>query len=82
MELSRRSEALPQEQARYLARRGKLHRTRGEMTASADDFGAARELITNAELPDHELDFWRAKIDDESTPPPSRWAISRRPPSS
>src|SRR5690606_15930223 len=66
VELSRRSEALAQEQARYLARRGKLHRLRGEMSASADDFAAARELIGNAELAPDELDFWRAKIDDES----------------
>lgn len=66
VELSRRSEALAQEQARYLARRGKLHRLRGEMTASSQDFEAAREMIGSAELEADELDFWGAKIDDES----------------
>ena len=67
VDLSRRSEALAQEQARYLARRGTLHRTRGDLSASTADFNAARELLGNAELAPEELAFWRAKIDDEST---------------
>jgi len=66
VELASRSEALAQEQARYLARRGSLHRARGEIAASTADFTAARELLENAELAPDALDFWRAKIDDES----------------
>lgn len=67
VELARRSEALPQEQARYMARRGTLNRLRGDLAWSQADFAAARELLDNAELPTEEVDFWRAKIDDEST---------------
>lgn len=66
VELARRSEALPQEQARYLARRGTLHRLRGDISASQADFKSAHELLDNAELDDEELGFWRSKIDDES----------------
>lgn len=66
VELARRSEALPQEQARYLARRGTLQRLLGEVRASTADFAAARDLLESAELPAPETDFWRAKIDDES----------------
>lgn len=64
--LAQRSEALPHEQARYLARRGTLQRRRGDLAASHADFEAARGCLRNAELEPAELDFWRAKIDDES----------------
>lgn len=64
--LSERAEALAQERARYLARRGTAHRLMGELHASQHDFRAARQLLETAELPDDELAFWRAKIDDEA----------------
>lgn len=64
--LAQRSEALPHEQARYLARRGTLQRRRGDLGASHADFEAARNSLRSAELEPAELDFWHAKIDDES----------------
>lgn len=66
VELAQRSEALPQEQARYLSRRGTLHRLRGDIGASQADFKAAHALLDNAEIDAEELGFWRSKIDDES----------------
>ncbi len=67
VEAARRSEALAQEQTRYLARRGTLHRLRGDFAASQADFAAAREQLEGAELESAELEFWRAKVDDESS---------------
>ncbi len=66
VQLAQRSEALPHEQARYLARRGTLQRRRGDLTASHGDFEAARASLRSAELEPVELDFWHAKIDDEA----------------
>jgi len=66
VEAAGRSEALAQEQARYLARRGTLHRLRGDLPASQADFAAAREQLEAAELEGPEREFWRAKLDDES----------------
>ena len=58
-----RSEALPQEQARFLSRRAHLHRLRGELGAAAEDFEAAhRALLRGQGL---EQAFWHAKLADE-----------------
>jgi len=64
---SQRSEALPQERTRYLARRGSLLRLRGDLAGSADDFTAAREQLAADGVVGDETEFWRAKIDDESS---------------
>jgi tetratricopeptide (TPR) repeat protein len=65
--LSHRSEAPVQEQARYLARRGTLHRKRDELQRAAEDFQAALVVLENATetLTLKELGFERAKIEDE-----------------
>lgn len=65
--LSRRSEALVQEQSRYLARRGTLRRRRGEAAEAAEDFRAARRALDDAAEPlaGIERAFWLAKLDDE-----------------
>lgn len=76
VDLARRSEALVAEQTRYLARRGTLHRRRGEFEASERDFARAREVLRGvrddraaqrSELADEaEYGFWLARIDDEA----------------
>ncbi len=66
VDLSRRSEALVQEQSRYLARRATLRRRRGEETAANEDFTAAKQTLTVAMPRGLERDFWLAKIDDEA----------------
>ena len=58
-----RSEALTQEQARYLSRRARLCRLRSELDAAGEDFTAALHLLEKgAGL---EQTFWRAKLSDE-----------------
>ena len=65
--LSHRSEAPVQEQARYLARRGTLHRRRDELQRAAEDFQAALVVLESATevVSPKELAFERAKIEDE-----------------
>ncbi len=65
--LAQRSEALPQERTRYLARRGSVRRLRGDLTGSVADFDAARAQLELAEAADGEADFWRARVADESS---------------
>ncbi len=62
---ARRSEALLQEQSRYLARRGSLQRLRGQLAAAATDFALA--LSSLAQWPGEALEhaFWQAKVEDE-----------------
>ncbi len=77
VERAQRSEALVAEQTRYLARRGTVHRRRGEVVAADADFGAARRILRGVstadvldrlELADEaEYDFWRARVDDEAS---------------
>jgi hypothetical protein len=64
---AQRSEALCQEQIRYLSRRGALHTLRGELQPADKDFTAALGALTHAdsEVPELERDFWRAKVNDE-----------------
>ena len=59
-----RSEALAQEQARFVSRRAHLHRLRGELDAAAEDFGAALYALGRVE-PGLEQAFWRAKLEGE-----------------
>ena len=71
VELSRRSEALVQEQSRYLARRGTLLRLRGAETAAEGDFDAARAVLNGGADRDLvelglERDFWLTKVEDEA----------------
>ena len=63
--LARRSEALPQELARYLARRGTILRLRGDLAASRMAFEEARERLSAADLDETERAFQLAKVDDE-----------------
>lgn len=63
--LARRSEALPQELARYLARRGTILRLQGDLTASAAAFAEARAKLRSADLDETERAFQLAKVDDE-----------------
>ena len=62
-----RSDALAQERARYLARRGTLRRHMGEITQARADFAAARDALTSSELSDLDLDFALAKVADEGS---------------
>lgn len=64
--LARRSEALVQEQTRYLARRGTLHRRMGDLGSAREDFAAARDILEAAEAEPVERDFWLARVDDEA----------------
>ncbi len=73
--LAHRSEALVTEQTRYLARRGTVHRRRGDLDAASADFDSARHVLL-AVRPDGqrrrddadeaERDFWLARVDDEA----------------
>jgi tetratricopeptide (TPR) repeat protein len=65
VELAHRSEALVQEQSRYLARRGTLRRLRGRSAEAAEDFAAAERSL-NSMAPGLERDFWHTKITDEA----------------
>jgi tetratricopeptide (TPR) repeat protein len=65
VELAHRSEALVQEQSRYLARRGTLRRLRARPADAADDFAAAERALNSME-PGLERDFWHTKIADEA----------------
>jgi len=77
VELAQRSEALVAEQTRYLARRGTVHRRRGEIAAAEADFARARDVLRGvrhdggeqrAELTDDaEFGFWLARVDDEAS---------------
>ncbi len=69
VELASRSEALAQEQARYLIRRAALLRARGDLSGSQTDFKAARSRLNGAELTETETAFWLAKVDAE-------WALT------
>lgn len=69
------SEALASERTRYLARRGTIHRRRGDLPAAEADFAAARSILDGAVGDPYgrqhaggalELDFWRARLDDEA----------------
>ncbi len=64
--LARRSEALPQEQARYLARRGTLLRLQGRLIESRRAFDEARAKLASAELDEVERAFQWAKVEDEA----------------
>ncbi len=73
--LAHRSEALVTEQTRYLARRGTVHRRRGDLSAAAADFEAARRVLLAVRpdtgrrrdaADDAERDFWLARVDDEA----------------
>ncbi|MEJ2288452.1 MAG: hypothetical protein P8Y02_07355 [Deinococcales bacterium] len=66
VELAHRSEALVQEQTRYLARRGTLYRRMGDLGAADRDFDAARTILEFAEAEPVERDFWVARVDDEA----------------
>ncbi len=63
--LSRGSDALEQEQGRFLARRGSLLRLRGDLSASRRDFAAARERLASAKTDPSEAAFWSARVADE-----------------
>lgn len=64
--LSYRSEAPLHEQARYLARRGTLHRERLELGSAEQDFEAALALLSEeSETSKLERAFERAKVEDE-----------------
>ena len=67
VKLSHRSEALVQEQTRYLARRGTLYRRRGDLLSAEHDFDAARAILlgNGGSEPELESAFWLAKVDDE-----------------
>ena len=60
-----RSEALAQEQSRYLARRGSLYRLRGDLAAAAADFELALSVLAHGAVEALELAFWQAKVEDE-----------------
>ncbi len=64
---SYRSEALIQEQTRYLARRGTLHRKQANLNEAHDDFQAALTVLQreDASIKGLERDFWLAKLKDE-----------------
>jgi tetratricopeptide (TPR) repeat protein len=73
--LARRSDALVTEQTRYLARRGTVHRRRGDLDQAAIDFEAARDVLLTAgaderqgraTADDAERDFWLARVEDEA----------------
>ncbi len=64
--LAASSDALDQEQTRFLARRGTLHRRRGDLRNARTDFDAARRILEASEAPPVERDFWLAKVDDEA----------------
>ncbi len=66
VELAYRSEALVQEQTRFLSRRGTLFRRMGNLTAARRDFSAARDILELADAEPIERDFWLAKVDDEA----------------
>ncbi len=65
--LSHRSEALVQEQTRYLARRGTLARRMGDLAGAREDFTAARSILEAAEAGDVERAYWLARVDDEAS---------------
>jgi tetratricopeptide (TPR) repeat protein len=76
VDLAQRSEALVAEQTRYLARRGTVHRRRGEIEHAESDFAAARRVLRGVasagsdhrELADEaEYGFWLARVDDEAS---------------
>ena len=62
---ARRSEALAQEQSRYLARRGSVQRLRGQWAAAATDFELALSGLAVWADDGLEQAFWRAKVEDE-----------------
>jgi tetratricopeptide (TPR) repeat protein len=73
--LALRSDALVTEQTRYLARRGTVHRRRGDFEGAASDFEAARDVLLTASgderqgratSDDAERDFWLARVEDEA----------------
>ncbi len=66
VELGYRSEALVQEQTRYLSRRGTLHRRMGDLSSARKDFAAARDILELADAEPIERNFWIAKVDDEA----------------
>ncbi|MEJ2668188.1 MAG: hypothetical protein P8Z81_14020 [Deinococcales bacterium] len=61
--LAASSEALEQEQTRFLSRRGTLHRRMGDLAAARADFDAARNILEAAQAAPVERDFWLAKVD-------------------
>ena len=63
VEGANRSEALTQEQARFLSRRAHLHHLRGAPDAAYKDFAAALHLLEKGQ--GLEQTFWRAKLNDE-----------------
>ena len=60
-----RSEALIQEQTRFLARRARLHRLRADFDKADADFNEAHAILQSKGEEDLELAFWRAKLEDE-----------------
>ncbi|HZJ08057.1 MAG TPA: hypothetical protein VFD39_00005, partial [Trueperaceae bacterium] len=62
-----RSEALPQERARFLARRGTLARLRGDLQGSSDYFRAAAAALAQSEADPVDAAFTSARIDDEGS---------------
>jgi len=64
--LAASSEALEQEQTRFLARRGTLRRRMGNLRAAREDFEAARRILEAADGTPVERGFWLAKVDDEA----------------
>ncbi len=65
--LAHRSEALVQEQTRFLARRGTLYRRMGDVLSAQQDFAAARSILETSEAEPVEREFWLAKVDDEAS---------------
>lgn len=62
---AQRSEALFQEQSRYLSRRGNLQRLRGAMSAAAEDFELALSCLAREAGDVLEAAFLQAKVEDE-----------------
>ncbi len=67
VKLAHRSEAQAYEQARYLSRRGTLHRKRGELESASQDFAAALAILNSdeAQMANIVLEFERAKVENE-----------------
>lgn len=65
--LARQNQALSPEQARYLARRAKLHRKRGELAASHADLDAAQVVINSVAANEngHERSYRLALVEEE-----------------
>ena len=65
VERARRSEALTQEQTRFLARRARLHRLRADFDKADADFAEAHAILQSEDEEKVEVAFWRAKLEDE-----------------